>query len=182
MIENYDAVLSQATLSSSRLMLRKFQSTDAEAVFEYGSDAKVLEHLDWCGVKTLEEAKNSISEYYMKTSGAFAIECNRKCVGSIELRPIFEHDKISFGYALCFNEWNKGIMSEALKMLIDFSFCVLKVNRFEGKHYLDNPASGRVMQKCGMVFEGIGREEIFSKHLRDVAHYAILKKEYFARP
>lgn len=43
--------------------------------------------------------------------------------------------------------------------MIDYGFAVLHLHRIFGKHYSNNPAAGRVMQKAGMTLEGKWREE-----------------------
>ena len=49
---------------------------------------------------------------------------------------------------------HQGIMSEALKAVMDFLFDVVDINRIESRHDVYNPNSGKVMKKCGMKFEG----------------------------
>ncbi len=53
-------------------------------------------------------------------------------------------------------------------------------NRIQAEHVLANPASGKVMQKCNMKFEGIIRDgnRLNTGNLCDVALYSILKKEF----
>ena len=55
----------------------------------------------------------------------------------------------------------------------------MDVNRIEAQHELDNPSSGRVMEKCGMIKEGVMRQRLYNKgRYVDVALYAILKEDY----
>ena len=54
----------------------------------------------------------------------------------------------------------------------------MDVNRIEAQHELDNPASGRVMEKCGMRKEGVLRQRLYNKgQFVDVALYAILRDD-----
>ena len=72
-------------------------------------------------------------------------------------------------------------MTEALRALIKYGFEKMKLNRIEAIHETDNPASGAVMRKCGMVKEGTLRGKLKNKgRFVDVDIYAILKKDYFA--
>ena len=65
--------------------------------------------------------------------------------------------------------------------MIDYTFDAMDINRIEAQHELDNPASGRVMEKCGMRKEGVLRQRLYNKgKFVDVALYAILKDD--ARP
>jgi [ribosomal protein S5]-alanine N-acetyltransferase len=69
-------------------------------------------------------------------------------------------------------------MTEALGRLLSFCFNELSLNRIESRHTICNPASGKVMQKCGMKFEGTLRENILSKGIyHDCNIYSILKRD-----
>ena len=70
-------------------------------------------------------------------------------------------------------------MTEALRRVIAYTFEAMDVNRIEAQHELTNPASGRVMEKCGMRKEGELRQRLYNKgRFVDVALYAILKEDY----
>jgi ribosomal-protein-alanine N-acetyltransferase len=122
-----------------------------------------------------------VKELYMQHSGTFAIELKSegKCIGCIDLRVDKDHDKGSFGYVMTRNYWGHGYMSEALSLLLDVAFTTLNINRVEARHYSKNIASGRVMEKCGMQYEGTALQEVKVKGVYfDVVHYGILKQNY----
>ena len=62
------------------------------------------------------------------------------------------------GYCLSDSYWGKGIMPEALGAVIRFLFDRVGVNRIQATHDPKNPNSGRVMEKCGMQYEGTLRQ------------------------
>ena len=63
--------------------------------------------------------------------------------------------------------------------MIAYTFETMDVNRIEAQHELDNPASGRVMEKCGMKKEGVLRQRLYNKgKFVDVALWAILREDY----
>ena len=63
----------------------------------------------------------------------------------------------------------------ALKAIIDFGFNCLYLHRISADYYAENIASGRIMQKSGMIFEGISKEKYFKfGTYHDVANYAII--------
>lgn len=74
-------------------------------------------------------------------------------------------------------------MTEALKAVINYLFEEVGMNRIEARHNTLNPASGRVMQKSGMKFEGIMRQIKVNKYgeFYDLAVYSILKSDLIAR-
>jgi ribosomal-protein-alanine N-acetyltransferase len=180
MVENYKEILyDNERLKSERIILRKFVKNDASDVFEYGSDAETLKYLDWNGVHTQNEALAIIIDYYWSRPCIFAIELkeNHKCIGCIDLRLDPTHEKASFGYVLNRQYWRKGHMTEALSTVLRLCFEKLELNRVESKHYIGNEGSGKVMEKCGMNLEGIGRQENKIKGVfYDVAHYGITKE------
>ena len=184
MVKNYKEVLyNNETLFTPNLILRKFKKEDAPDVFEYGSDSETLEHLIWEGLKTIEDAKTSIFDHYLSRTGIFAIELkeNKKCIGCIDFRLQPEHEKAGFGYVLNRQYWGKGYMTEALSAVLTLLFEELQLNRVEATHYTGNEGSGRVMAKCGMEFEGIGKSKEKIKGIfRDVVHYGITREQWLS--
>lgn len=82
------------------------------------------------------------------------------------------------GYCLGKKWWHQGIMSEALKAVMDFLFDVAGFNRIESRHDPNNPNSGKVMQKCGMKYEGTLRSADWNNQgICDACYYSILKSE-----
>lgn len=75
--------------------------------------------------------------------------------------------------------WNKGLTTEGLKAIINYLFNEVGMNRIEARHNTLNIASGVVMQKVGMKFEGILRQVEINKHgeFYDLAVYSILKSD-----
>lgn len=179
---DYTQILEQHTLlESDRLLLRPFSLADAEDVYLYASDELVTKYLTWPALKELSESLEVVKTYYLDKPGIFAIELKSesKCIGCIDLRLFNEHDKASFGFVLNRYYWNKNYMTEALNLILDLSFSKLSLNRVDATHYVGNEGSGRVMQKCGMRYEGTGLQEVKIKGTYfDVVHYAILKDQW----
>ena len=90
----------------------------------------------------------------------------------------FSSDSAETGYVLARDCWGQGYAAEALMRVIDFGFERLGLNRIEAKYMVDNPASKRVMEKCGMKFEGVLRASMKVKgKYRDIGVCSILKDE-----
>lgn len=82
------------------------------------------------------------------------------------------------GYGVRRDLWGRGIASEAAALLVDFGFRTLGLHRISAVHHPDNVASGRVMQKIGMRFEGRFRDHMYAQgKWRDSLAYAILEEE-----
>lgn len=182
---NYEEILSQhQCIETNRLILRPFSLEDAQGVLDFGSDPETLKYLIWEGISTLEQAKDTILNYYLSRTGIYAIvnKQEERCIGCIDFRIDEANEKASFGYVLNRNYWSKGYMSEALGALIDLYFSELEVNRIESTHYVGNEGSGRVMEKCGMIREGLALQEVKVKGIfRDVVHYGITRDQWLAR-
>ena len=87
--------------------------------------------------------------------------------------------QVELAYELGRNWWNQGLMTEAVQAVIDYFFTVVGFNRIYAFHAPENPASGRVMQKCGMTREGTLRQaERCNYGIVDAVVYSILSSEY----
>ncbi len=169
-----------------KFYLRKFQETDLLDMYEYCSDEKMTKYLTWETHKNIEETKQIldffIKEYEKESTYRWAIldRINNKIIGCIDVVSTDEKNlTFEIGYCLSSKYWKKGIMTNCLKEVIEYLFSYTDVNRIQARHWVNNPASGMVMQKSGMKFEGIIREEVFHKNeFKDIAYYSILKKEY----
>lgn len=89
-------------------------------------------------------------------------------------------EKCEIGYCIGKAFWNQGIVTEAFKAIIKFALEEVGFNRITGRHHIDNPASGKVMEKCGLQYEGHLRQILKNKfgEFVDCKYYSILKDEY----
>lgn len=174
----------QKEISHKRIKLRPFKMSDLNDLYEITSDKEVTKFLTWDSHNSIEVTKKSLVERFIPNDNLYAIEYvnENKCIGTIDIRIEKEHNKASFGYMLNRQYWNKGFMTEALELVIDLLFKDYKVNRIESTHYVGNEASGKVMEKCGMQYEGTFPQELIIKgKYVDVVHYGILKKDYIGK-
>ena len=79
-------------------------------------------------------------------------------VGVVSLDLSMAHRRAELGYWIGVPFWNRGYATEASRVLIDFGFEELGLNRIEAQYLMRNPASGRVMEKLGMRREGVRRQ------------------------
>lgn len=175
-----------AKLETERLILRKFEITDAKDVFEnYASSDEVTRYTTWethsnTGVTT-EYLQNLIESYKDGKTFNWAIELksNHKVIGQIGASNLDENaSKIRVGYCIGEKWWNCGIVTEALLEVIKFLFEEVGVNRIEAYHNAQNIASGKVMKKCGMQLEGVLRQAYKYKNgISDECIYGILKSD-----
>ena len=89
-----------------------------------------------------------------------------------------EYKSCEIGYCIGSRYWNQGITTEALKAVIDFMINEVGINRVEALHDTNNCASGKVMAKAGMKFEGILREaKVRNGEFYSLAVYSALKSD-----
>ena len=158
--------LGTKTIETDRLILRRFVIEDAEFMFKnWANDIDVCKFLSWDphGVveNTREVVQNWIAAYENENVYNWAIELKEinEVIGSIAAFYLSDKDlSCVIGYCLSKNFWSKGIMTEALKALIDFFFTEVGLNRIEARHDTQNIASGKVMQNAGMILEGVLRQ------------------------
>jgi len=146
----------------------------------------VTEHLTWEPHEnssfTRSLLKGWIREY--KKSGyyswAITIKESGELIGSLGLNDISDRNKsCEVGYCISKRFWNRGFLSEALGAVIDLCFSTIGFNRLMACHSVRNPASGRVMQKCGMTFEGTMRQALVNQNgeFINCDMYSILKDD-----
>jgi ribosomal-protein-alanine N-acetyltransferase len=175
-------------LETSRLVLRKMTMHDVHDLFEYASEPEVTKFVTWDCHRNVSDSKhflNVVLEKYKEhdvSPWGLVLKENNKLIGTggyAWWMP--EHYRAEFGYALSMKYWNLGLMTEAVKEIMRFGFEKMELNRIEARCKTDNLASEKVMQKCGMKFEGIMREQMFVKdEYQDLKMYSILRKEYEA--
>ena len=115
-------------METNRIILRPWRESDAEALFKYASDPDVGPRAGWPPHKSVEESLEVI-------------------------RTIFHNDTL-VGYWVGKPFWNQGICTEALRLMIDHIHRTTDIKSLISSHFIDNPASGRVMEKCGFVPTG----------------------------
>ncbi|MHB1297169.1 MAG: GNAT family N-acetyltransferase [Gemmatimonadaceae bacterium] len=99
-------------------------------------------------------------------------------IGALSLRLAPAHHRGELGYWIARAEWGRGYATEALRGAIAFAFDDLQLHRVDAHHFVENPASGRVMLKAGMTHEGRRRGAVFRAGVpRDLEEYAILRTD-----
>ena len=148
-------------LETDRLILRKFRIEDAEGMFNnWATDPLVNKYLSWPLHKNVEETKNIISKWISKyDEGSYnwivELKDNHEVIGSVcEEGKNLKHKTIAVGYCYGSKYWNKGYASEALRKVIEYLLLDQGFYLVEANHRSSNPASGRVMQKAGMKYDG----------------------------
>ena len=177
-------------LQSSRLLLRRLTTGDAEAMYQnWASDWEVCRYLTWQPHPDVAATKRLLAFWEPMYSGndfcQWAIVPKKlgQPIGTISVVRWDEStDTAEVGYCIGKPWWHKGYASEALKTVMSFLFEEVGIHRLEARHDTENPASGAVMRNCGLRMEGVlhgaGRN---NRGIVDVAVYGILAETYKAK-
>lgn len=177
-------------LQTKRLILRLLTVQDAPQMFNHwANNPKVTKYLSWKPYQTIKDIENNLHEYqqnYVDPDYFFwGIEekSTQQLIGTISASIA---DKVSktaeVGYCIGQGWWNKGYTSEALEKVIAYLFEKNGFERVEGFYDTKNPASGKVMQKAGMSYEGTFYQRLVNNRgIVDGACYAILKRDYVSK-
>jgi len=173
------------TLETERLRLRPYREDDvAELVPLIGVREVAATTLRIPYPYSDEDARGFlvIAQDPDKIWLAITLRSDGRQIGGIGLRVDAHHQHAELGYWLGVPYWGKGYATEAGREMLRFGFSDLGLNRIFASHFKHNPASGNVLRKLGMRYEGCQRE-----HLRkwdrfvDSELYGLLRKEWEAR-
>ena len=176
-------------LPTERLLLRPLQSCDAPALLAIFSDPETVAYTEWDPFETIEDAHwlirwaNTAAEQEPRTVFAWAIQWrdsnDDELLGIVTLtirNPSGREADI--GYMVNRTQWGRGIASEAVQAIILSGFHDLALHRIVGRCSPENTASGRVLEKVGMLREGCLRRNTWEKgRWRDTLIYALLEDE-----
>lgn len=180
------AFYSLPTLETARLLLRPLASEDCRDVYAYASDPAVARYVTWDAHRSLADAEafveTVIKDYQQGEAAPWGLVCKAdgRLVGTggvMDWQP--QYGRIELAYALARPYWGQGLMTEAVRAILEFGFKVLGVNRIQAYCMVENEGSARVMEKCGMIREGYLRQYTRIKGIyRDLFLYAILRADW----
>jgi ribosomal-protein-alanine N-acetyltransferase len=138
--------------------MRTFRTTDAEAVYSYASDPDVTKLMDWPIHSDLSMSAEFISatkaewDRNAQYTWAITLKDSQILIGAVSCGAIAH--RVSFGYVLSKNAWGKGYATEAAQALISLLEAFPLVCRVWATCDLENHASAKVLEKCGLHKEG----------------------------
>lgn len=150
-------------LYTARLRLRKLRMDDLEDYYHrLGGSREVTRYMLFQPHKDIAESAASIEKNLRRYAAgrhyhwAIAARDTDSLMGVITLLRIDEETgTCSFAYMLGKDFWGRGYGTEALKAVLDFGFSQLELERIEADHMAENAASGAVMRKVGMTWQGM---------------------------
>lgn len=174
-------------LETERLILRRFVESDADAMFQnWASSAENLAYVTWNPHPDVEMTRKSIRNWVASYTNpnyykwAICLKENpEQVIGDISIVEMNVKDSsCEIGYILGKNYWGRGMMTEALKAVLDFCFTQAGFQKVRARYASLNPASGRVMEKAGMSYlktitNGVERKDYVS----DLIYYQISRED-----
>jgi len=180
--------LGTITLETERLILRRLCLADAPVMFaNWASDPDVTKYLTWLTHESVAVTEGVLTDWVNRYEQAdfynWGLELKESgmLIGSMGIVKLDERtNNVHFGYCIGKQWWGQGLTTEALRRLVSFFFEDVGMERLEARHDPNNPASGAVMQKAGLNYEGtfIARD-YNNQGICDTAYYAILARDYF---
>ncbi len=173
-------------LETDRLVLNNLKANDIPLIIKYASDPQISEFtlnlphpyfekdaVYWLNLANegLRTGSRMIFAIRSKETMAF--------MGGISFSINLKNERAEAGYWIGLPFWNKGYVTEALKLMIKYGFEDLKLNKITSSHLGGNPSSGRVMEKAGLKKEGLLKKHLKSKMVfHDLVNYGLTKEEY----
>ena len=144
-------------LNGQRVTLRAPTLDDAELLFErMASDPEVSRYMSWRPHRDVGETRRVITEIFNvggETTWIIELRDGGGPIGVCGWRRPQPHI-IDFGYYLGRQWWRQGIMSEAVRLLLDKARRDPTVYRVTAHCHVDNIASARLLERSGLTLEG----------------------------
>ena len=156
---NFD--ITNVLIETERLFLREWNINDLDDFYEYASVKGVGENAGWLPHDSKEHSL-AILKRFVEEKRTFAIvdKKTNKVIGSLgvekygmeeKLTEFFNYQGRELGYVLSKDYWGRGLMTEAVKAVIDYLFNQLDYDFILSGHFDFNARSRRVQEKCGFV-------------------------------
>jgi len=153
-------------LRLERCTIRDWRMGDAESLAEHANNRRI-----WLTLRdrfphpyTLEDAESFLERAISERDSEkfFCIDIDGAAVGGIGMKPGEDVHRLTaeFGYWLGQEFWGQGIMSEVVPAFVNYCFEKFSLTRMFASAYANNPASVRVLEKAGFVFEGRLRKNV----------------------
>ena len=163
---NAEIDVTGVVIETERLIIREWYLSDLDDFFEYASVPGVGENAGWSHHKDKEESLRILTKFIEeKKTFAIVYKENNKAIGSIGVERYGGEDKITefidykgreIGYVLSKDYWGRGLMTEAVKAVIDYLFNTLDYDFLLCGFFDFNVRSKRVQEKCGFGRNGSG--------------------------
>lgn len=176
-------------ITTARLLLGRISYRDIPKIIEYAGNRKVAETtLNIPHPYREEDAvfwiNSANSGFKGRTQYTFAVrrKDSEEFIGAIGLRLHVEFLRAELGYWIAEPFWNQGFATEAAGAVLEFGFKDLQLHKIYATHMVENPASGKVMTKNGMIWEGELKDHTRKgDKFRSIVLYRMIRSEFEQR-
>jgi RimJ/RimL family protein N-acetyltransferase len=174
-------------LVTKRLLLRELRIDDARAIADRAGDRRVARYLiavpsPYPVTLATRWIAGRLAWWSQGRGITLAIarrETPNDLLGTVSLRRYVRDRRAELGYWLGADAWGDGLATEAAGALVDFGFAELGLSRIYAHVLQGNAASCRVLEKLGMINEGIRRQHVRKgRKLVDVVLFGMLRDEW----
>ena len=171
------------TITTERLVLRKFEESDVEDLFRLRTDPDVMLYINK-EEQTREIVANVIKqittnwEHNDSINWAICLRDDPRLIGNFGFWRVDKyHHRAEIGYLLDKIHWRKGYLNELMQVALDYAFNVMKLHSIEAVINPDNDASRNLLQKFGFQQEAYFKENYYFKgEFIDSAVFSLLKE------
>lgn len=169
-------------IETQRLLLREISETDIPELVPLIGAPEVA----WNTLRIPHPYRETDAGEFLSSSRqspdelrlAIRLRSGGRLCGGIGLHPEPQHRRAELGYWIGTPYWGRGYATEAAGAVVRYGFEHLGLNRIFAHHFKRNPASGRVLQRVGMQYEGCMRQAVLKQgEFIDLEMYSILRGE-----
>ena len=172
-------------LETKRLILRRWEESDAESLYEYAKDPDVGPIAGWPPHKSVAESLDVIRNVFNGAEAyAICLKSDGKAIGAIELKlnghtDLTERDdECELGYWLGKSFWGQGVMPEAAREILRHAFEDLRMQKVWCAYYDGNTKSKRVQEKCGFRYQWTTKDvDVPLMHEKRTGHVNLMTKD-----
>lgn len=148
---------SRPVLETSRLILRAPRLEDAHAIATLANDRRIAENTARIPHPyALADAERCIASAETDEEAVFVITSRRGAILGMAGLAKLDGSAPELGYWLGCEFWGQGYATEAVRAVIDYAFDELQYDALQAGARVSNPASRRVLEKCGFQWTGVG--------------------------
>jgi len=171
-------------LETPRLLLRRHAADDAESIFRnWASDPAVSRFWSWEPHRNIDETRSILTEWLRAYADpayyhwAIIERATDQPIGYIYLNSIDDDTRsAAMHFLISRSSWNYGFATEACRAVLRHAFQDIGLNVLLSWHHQDNPASGRVLTKCGFSLSHSEFHALQPEQISGIYHHYRIEK------
>lgn len=162
-------------IETEQLILRKFSFSDIDDMLKnWISDTDVQSRYGEPIYTNKQDVIELLKKWESQYRWAIILKETDENIGHISFCRLYEETRTAeIEYCIGKAFWNRGFATEAIQAFIKYTFANTNITKLEAFHEINNPASGRVLQKAGMhAVDNVTRYSEFPKAPNGNIYYA----------